>query len=149
VTAGRPEDRSGAAPEDRSVGELVFDVSERVSLLVREEIELAKAEISEKLSKLARGGAIGLAAGIFVLLGVAMLIHSIAWLLNDYLFPDHVWIGFAIEAVFWFAVAAVAGIVAYRSFRAGAPPVPELAIEEAKRTKETLTGPSQETAGSR
>jgi uncharacterized membrane protein YqjE len=139
VTAGRPEDRS--APEDRSVGELVFDVSERVSLLVREEIELAKAEISEKLSKLARGGAVGVVAGIFVLLGVAMLIHAIAWLLDDYLFGDHIWIGFAIEAVFWFAIAAVAGVVAYRSFRAGAPPVPELAIEEAKRTKETLTGP--------
>ena len=39
------------------------------------------------------------------------------------------------------ATGALASVVAYRSFRAGAPPVPELAIEEAKRTKETLTGP--------
>ena len=148
MTAGRPEGRGGAAPEDRSMGELVFDVSERVSLLVREEIELAKAEISEKLSKLARGGAVGLAAGIFVLLGLAMVMHSIAWLLNDYLFSDHVWIGFAIEAVLWFAVAAVAGVIAYRSFRAGAPPTPELAIEEAKRTRETLAGTPQETVKS-
>jgi uncharacterized membrane protein YcjF (UPF0283 family) len=140
VTAGRPEDRSGVAAEERSVGELVFDVSERVSLLVREEIELAKAEVSEKLSKLARGGAVGLVAGIFVILGLAMVIHAIAWLLDDVFFSDHIWIGFAIEAVFWFAIAAVAGLVAYRSFRAGTPPVPELAIEEAKRTKETLTG---------
>jgi putative superfamily III holin-X len=148
VTAGRPGDRSGAAPEDRSMGELVFDVSERVSLLVREEIELAKAEISEKLSKLARGGAVGLAAGIFALGGLAMLMHAFAWLLDDLFFDNHIWIGFAIEAVLWFAVAGVAGMVAYRSFQAGAPPVPELAIEEAKRTKETLTGTPQETVKS-
>jgi Putative Actinobacterial Holin-X, holin superfamily III len=148
MTAGRPEGRGGAAPEDRSVGELVFDVSERVSLLVREEIELAKAEISEKLSKLARGGAVGIAAGIFALGGLAMLMHAFAWLLDDLFFSDHIWIGFAIEAVLWFAIAGVAGIVAYRSFQAGAPPVPELAIEEAKRTKETLTGAPQETVKS-
>jgi hypothetical protein len=148
MTAGRPEDRGGAAPEDRSMGELVFDVSERVSLLVREEIELAKAEVSEKLSKLARGGAVGLAAGIFAICGLAMVMHAFAWLLDDLFFSDHIWIGFAIEAVLWFAVAAVAGMVAYRSFQAGAPPVPELAIEEAKRTKETLTGAPQETVKS-
>jgi uncharacterized membrane protein YqjE len=140
VTAGRPEDRTGAAPEDRSVGELVFDVSERVSTLVREEIELAKAEVSEKLAKLLRGGAVGLAAGIFVLMGLAMFMHAIAWLLDDIFFGNNIWIGFAIESFFWFVVAGVAGYVAFRSVQAGSPPTPELAIEEARRTKETLTG---------
>ena len=46
-------------PADRSVGELVFDVSEKTSSLIREEIELAKAEISEKATKILRGSAIG------------------------------------------------------------------------------------------
>ena len=41
--------------EHRSVGEMVFDVSERVSTLIRDEIELAKAEISEKVQSLLRG----------------------------------------------------------------------------------------------
>ena len=45
--------------DDRSVGELVFDVSERVSSLVREEIELAKTEVTEKVNSLVRGGAVG------------------------------------------------------------------------------------------
>jgi uncharacterized membrane protein YqjE len=134
--ASRPQ---GPA-DDRSVGELVVDVSERVSLLVREEIELAKTEISEKVSKLLRGGAVGLAAGVFVLLGLAMLMHAIAWLLDDIFFGNNIWIGFAIESLFWFIVAAVAGLVAFRSVQAGSPPTPELAIEEARRTKETLTG---------
>ena len=45
---------TGPVYGDRSVGELVFDVSERVSTLVREEIELAKTEVSEKVNKLVR-----------------------------------------------------------------------------------------------
>jgi uncharacterized membrane protein YqjE len=124
--------------DDRSVGELVFDVSERVSTLVREEIELAKAEVSEKVSKLVRGSVVGIAAGIFALLGLAMLLHAFAWLLNDLFFEDTVWLGFLIEAVIWFVIAAIAGLVAYRAVRAGAPPTPELAIEEGKRIKQTL-----------
>jgi uncharacterized membrane protein YqjE len=124
--------------DDRSVGELVLDVSERVSVLIREEIELAKAEVREKVTKLVQGSVVGIAAGVFALMGLAMLMHGIAWLLNDLFFEDDVWIGFLIEAAFWFGVAAAAGFFAYRSVQAGAPPTPDLAIEEARRTKETL-----------
>jgi uncharacterized membrane protein YqjE len=124
--------------EDRSVGELVFDVSERVSTLVREEIELAKAEITEKLTKLLRGGVAGIVAGVFALAGLVMLMHAFAWLLNDLFFDDDVWLGFLIEAILWFAVAAAAGLFAYRSIGQGAPPTPEMAIEEGRRIKQTL-----------
>jgi uncharacterized membrane protein YqjE len=141
VTGAGPGTPPGEPPRDpRSVGELVFDVSERVSTLVREEIELAKAEISEKVQALLRGGAVGIAAGVFALMGLAMLMHAFAWLLNDLFFEDHVWIGFAIEALVWFAVAGVAGLLAYRSFQKGSPPTPDLAIEEAKRVRQTLEG---------
>jgi uncharacterized membrane protein YqjE len=135
-TAGPPHDPT--PPDDRSVGELVFDVSERVSTLIREEIELAKTEIREKVTKLVQGSVVGIAAGVFALLGFAMLMHGIAWLLNDLFFEDSIWIGFMVEAAFWFGVAAAAGFFAYRSVRAGAPPTPDMAIEEARRTKETL-----------
>ena len=128
----------GGPPEDKTVGELVFEVSERVTNLVREEVELAKAEISEKVSQLARGSAVGIAAGVFALLGFAMLMHAIAWLLDDLFFEDHIWIGFAIEAFVWFVIAAIAGLIAYRAFKAGAPPTPDMAIEEAKRVRQTL-----------
>lgn len=122
-------------PDDRSVGEMVLDVSERVSTLIREEIELAKTEVREKVTKLVQGSVVGIAAGIFALLGLAMLMHGIAWLLNDLFFEDDVWIGFLIEAAFWFLVAAGAGFFAYRTFQAASPPVPEMAIEEAKEIK--------------
>ena len=131
--------RGGIPPDDdRSVGELVLDVSERVSILIREEIELAKTEVREKVSKLIQGSVVGIVAGVFALMGLAMLMHGIAWLLNDLFFSSNVWAGFLIEAAFWFLVAAGAGLFAFRAVQAGAPPTPDLAIEEARRTKETL-----------
>jgi uncharacterized membrane protein YqjE len=124
--------------DDRSVGELVFDVSERVSVLIREEIELAKTEVREKVTKLVKGSVVGIAAGVFAIAGFAMLLNGIAWLLDDLFFSGNVWAGFLIESAFWFVIAAGAGLFAFRSVRAGAPPTPDLAIEEARRTKETL-----------
>ena len=136
--------RTGASPDDdRSVGELVLDVSERVSILIREEIELAKTEVREKVSKLIQGSVVGIVAGVFALRGLAMLMHGIAWLLNDLFFSSNVWAGFLIEAAFWFLVAAGAGLFAFRAVQAGAPPTPDLAIEEARRTKETLEAGSR------
>jgi uncharacterized membrane protein YqjE len=134
---------SGAAPQpppqdDRGVGELVFDVSERVSALVREEFELAKTEVIEKVTKLVRGSVVGAAAGLFAFLGLILLMHAFAWLLNDLFFGDNFWAGFAIEAFLFFAIAAIAGFAAYRALQAGAPPVPEMAIEEGKRIRQTL-----------
>ena len=68
------------------MGELVIDVSERTSTLIREEIELAKTEVREKIQKLLQGSVVGIAAGVFVLMALAMLMHGIAWLLNDLFF---------------------------------------------------------------
>ena len=81
---------------------------------------------------------VGIVAGVFAFLGLILLMHSIAWLLNDLFFDDDLWLGFLIEAVLFFAIAAVAGFVAYKALQAGAPPTPELAIEEGKRIKQTL-----------
>src|SRR6476646_3287650 len=123
---------------DKSVGELVFEVSERTSTLVREEIELAKAEIREKLTSLVRGGVAGIVAGTFAFLALILIMHGIAWLLDDLFFSDNIWAGFFIEAAFFLLLAAAGGLFAYRAMQRGAPPVPEKAIEEAKRTREML-----------
>jgi hypothetical protein len=124
--------------DHRSVAELVFDVAEGTSTLVREEIELAKAEVSEKVTKLARGSAVGVAAGIFAFLALILVMEGIAWLLNEEVFDGKVWPGFFVEAAAFLLIAALAGFLAYRAFKAGAPPVPDQAIEEAKLTKEML-----------
>ena len=125
-------------PDERSVSELVFDVAEKSSSLVREEIELAKAEIGEKVGKILRGSVVGLAAGTFAFLALILAMEGVAWLLNEEVFDGKFWPGFFIEAAVFLLIAAVAGLVAYRSLQAGTPPVPEQAIEEAKLTKTAL-----------
>lgn len=132
VTPPPPDSR------EKSVSELVFDVSEHTSTLVREEIELAKAEIREKVTQLVRGSVVGLVAGIFAFLALILAMHGIAWLLNDLVFGDRTWPGFLVEGALFLLVAAGAGLFAYRSLQSGAPPVPEQAIEEAKRTRAML-----------
>jgi uncharacterized membrane protein YqjE len=125
-------------PDRRSVAELVFDVSEGASALIREEFELAKAEVSEKVGKILRGSVVGVAAGVFAFLALILVMEGVAWLLNEEVFDGKAWPGFFVEAAAFLLIAAAAGFVAYRSVRAGAPPVPEQAIEEAKLTKEML-----------
>ena len=126
-------------PRDRSVTELVFDVSERTSTLIREEIELAKAEVSDKVGKLLRGSVVGIAAGVFAFFALILIMEGFAWLLNEEVF-ENAWAGFFVEAAVFLLIAAGAGYFAYRSVRAGAPPVPEQAIEEAKLIKAAIEG---------
>lgn len=126
--------------DEKSVGELIFDVSEKTSTLIREEIELAKAEVSEKVGKILRGSAVGVAAGVFAFLALILVMEGFAWLLNEEVFDGKAWPGFFIEAAIFLLIAAGAGFFAYRSVQAGAPPMPEQAIEEAKRTREMLEG---------
>jgi uncharacterized membrane protein YqjE len=140
-----PETNSDS--DDRTVGELVFDISEQTSGLIREEIELAKAEVSDKVNKLLRGSVAGIVAGVFVLMALAMFMHGVAWLLNDLFFEDNVWLGFLVEALFWLLVGIAAGLFAWRSFKAGAPPTPDMAIEQARKAKETFEAEAQETFG--
>jgi Putative Actinobacterial Holin-X, holin superfamily III len=135
-----PTATSPRQPGERSVGELVFDVSEKTSSLIREEIELVKVEIGEKVGKIMRGSVVGIAAGAFAFLALILAMEGVAWLLNEEVFDGRTWPGFFVEAAAFLLIAAGAGLVAYRSVRAGAPPVPEQAIEEARRTKAMLEG---------
>jgi uncharacterized membrane protein YqjE len=132
-----PADAAGngaKAPEEMSVGELVFEVSDRASVLIREEIELAKTEVTEKFNRLLQGSVAGLVAGIFALAALMLIMHGIAWLLNDLVFNDF-WAGFFVEAAIFLLIGAGAGLFAWRAFKRAAPPTPDMAIEEAKEIK--------------
>jgi hypothetical protein len=127
------------APEEMTVGELVFEVSDRASVLIREEIELAKTEVTEKFNSLLRGSVAGLAAGVFALLALALAMHGVAWLLNDLVF-NNPWAGFFVEAGLFLLIGVGAGLFAWRSFKRAAPPTPDMAIEEAKEIKAAFDG---------
>ena len=143
-SAGEPELPIGGAngekpPEEMTVGELVFEVSDRASVLIREEIELAKAEVTEKVNRLLRGSVVGLVAGVFLLIALLLGMFGIAWLLNDEVF-NNFWLGFFVESAAFILIAAGAGFYAYRAFKRGAPPTPDMAIEEAKEIKAAFDG---------
>jgi uncharacterized membrane protein YqjE len=125
--------------DNRDLGQAIQDVTEKASLLIREEIELAKTEMSEKASKLGKGAGIGGAAGIFAVFGLIYLLHSAAWAIASALGEDNPWLGYLIVAVVLFIVAAIAGLVAARLVKRGGPPTPQMAIEEGKLIKETVT----------
>ena len=125
----------------------IQDVSERAAVLVREEIELAKAEITQKATKLGKGAAVAAAAGVFVLGALLMILFGLAyffyWLIP---FPDNqpFW-GFFTVAALLLLFAGLAGYVAMRAFKAGSPPAPKMAIEEARLIKETVQSQNPET----
>jgi uncharacterized membrane protein YqjE len=126
--------------DNSELGQAIQDVSEKMSLLVREEIELAKTEVTEKVTKLVKGAAVGIAAGIFAVFGLVYLGHAVAWLIWDLIGGTRdFWLGFIIVAVILFLLGGLAGFLAARFFKSGAPPAPQMAIEEAKLIKETVT----------
>jgi hypothetical protein len=128
-----------ASPQN--VAQAVQDISERVALLVREEIELAKAEVTAKVTKLLRGIVIGIAAGIFVVTGLLFFLHGLAWLAwfalpvgNSAFF----W-GFFVVAGLLFVLGGIAGFLAAKFLKESSPPTPAMAIDEAGKIKRTLT----------
>jgi uncharacterized membrane protein YqjE len=121
----------------QSIGHAVAEISEKASLLVREEIELAKTEISQKATRLGKGAAVAAAAGVFAFLGLIMLMHTIAWFLA-WLIGDEIFWGFLITTAFFFLIAGIAAFIGIRWIKRGAPPTPDMAIDEAKKIRETV-----------
>jgi uncharacterized membrane protein YqjE len=129
----------------QNIAQAIQEISDRATLLVHEEIELAKAEVTDKVTKLVKGAAVGIAAGIFAVFGLLFLMHGLAWLAWFEFFPDEQFFwGFFVVAALLFLLGALAGFIAARAFKSGAPPTPQLAIEEAKRIKETVQSPQPE-----
>jgi uncharacterized membrane protein YqjE len=134
------------AADDKPIGDIVNRISENASLLIREEIELAKAEIEQKVTRLTRGMVVGGVAGFFILIGLIFLVETIAWALDDAFGWGGIWPGFLIVTVGLFVLAAIGGFIAYRLFKAGAPPTPDRAIEEARLIREAIEHPEVQAA---
>ena len=132
----------------KTVVEHLANVTERTQHIVRDEIELAKAEVAQKVTSIGRGAAVGAAAGVFIALGGLFLLHAFAYLLGQELFDNNIYWGFFVVAALLFLLAAVGGLLAYKFVKRGAPPVPTMAIDEAKliraSVQESASGPHPE-----
>jgi uncharacterized membrane protein YqjE len=128
---------SGSAQQ---IASAIEEITTRAQLIVREEIELAKTEVQIKVQRLVRGAVIGAAALVFVLGAMIVLLHGLSWLAwwalpvsNSQIF----W-GFFLVAFVLLVLGGIAGFLAARLFKAGSPPKPDMAIEEAQRIRDTV-----------
>jgi uncharacterized small protein (DUF1192 family) len=119
----------------------VTEVSERVSLLIREEIELAKAEMAVKTLSIVKGAAAAAVGAVFGVFALIFGLLALAWGINDAI-GNTLWIGFI--AVFGFLLLLGGGalLFALRKLKVGAP-APKMAIEEAKLIRQTVTVKSE------
>ena len=120
-----------------SLGAAVSEVSEKLSLLMREEIELAKAEVTTKVSSIARGAAAVAVGAVFGVFALVFVLLSIAWSIDDA--TGHLWLGFVIVMVALLLLTVFAFLFAWRKLKVGAPK-PTMAIEEAGRIRSTISG---------
>jgi uncharacterized membrane protein YqjE len=126
--------------ETSDLARAIQEITEKAQLLVREEIELAKAEMEEKARKLLRGAIFGVVAGVFAVFALIYLLHALSWGIWDLIGNEsNFWLGFLITGVVILVLGGIAGLIAMRLIKKGTPPKPELAIEEAQRIKGTLT----------
>jgi uncharacterized membrane protein YqjE len=119
----------GADPRDQSIGELVKDLATETSTLVRQEIDLAKAEVTERGKQAGKGaGMLGSAALVGLLAGGALTACLIVALDG----AMATWLAALIVTVVFGAIAAVLAMTGRKQIREAAPPVPEQAIDSVK-----------------
>ena len=129
---------------NENLARAVTEVSERVTVLIREEIELAKAETVAGLKGLARG-AVAIAAGaVFGIFALIVALSALAWGLDAILTNSagDIWIGFTIVLGVLVFLMITAFVFAWRKLKAGAP-TPKMAIDEAKKIRATVSTKSE------
>jgi hypothetical protein len=106
---------------DASTGQLVTQLTEQISRLVRDEARLAQAEVSQKAKRLGIGAGLFGAAGLLAFLGLGVLVAT-AVLALDLALPA--WLAALVVAVVLFAVAGVLALVGKKDVAKASPPVP-------------------------
>lgn len=124
----------GADVRDEGVADLVKRLAAETNTLVHQEIELAKAELTEKGKAAGKGAAMFGGAGGMGLLALGALTACFIALLATAI--DHVWLAALIVAVVYGAIAAVLAQQGRNRMREAAPPVPKQAIESVKEDAE-------------
>ena len=114
-----------ADPGNPSTGELVSQLTEQISSLVRNEARLAQAEVTQKAKRLGIGAGLFGGAGMFAFLGLATLITA-AILALALVLPG--WLSALIVTVVLFAIAGVLAVIGKKDVEKASPPLPTQAI---------------------
>jgi uncharacterized membrane protein YqjE len=135
ASSGRVEDL-----REHGFGDLVKELSSQVSTLVRQEVELAKAEVGEKGKQAGAGAGMFGGAGVAALLTLASL-TAFAILVLQIFLPD--WAAALILTVIWAAVAAVLAYKGRQTIQAMGKPVPEQTIDTLKEDVQWAKHPTK------
>jgi uncharacterized membrane protein YqjE len=114
---------------EHGTGELLKELSDHTTTLVRKEIELAKAELGEKGKKAGQGAGMFGGAGLFGVLAFGALTTCIIVALDSAM---ELWLAALIVAVVYGAIAAVLALQGRNKVQEAGPPVPEQATESVK-----------------
>ncbi len=114
---------------ERGTGELLKQLSDHTTTLVRQEIELAKAELAEKGKKAGLGAGLFGGAGLFAVFALAALTTCIIVALDSAM---PLWLAALIPAVIYAAVAGALALQGRNKVQEAGPPVPEQATESVK-----------------
>ena len=137
-SGSRPRPRPVPPEAERPLGDIVSEVTGRASFLVREEIELAKAEVRIKATRLGKGAAAGAAAAVFGVFTLIYFLHALAYFLGEVVFGEAIWLGYLVVTVILLVLGVVAALLAKRFIQRGSPPTPQMAIQEAKETRQMI-----------
>jgi uncharacterized membrane protein YqjE len=115
--------------QERPMGELVKQLSDQTTQLVRAEVELAKAELAQKGKQAGIGASMFGGAGVFGFYGFGALTAAIIAVIATAM---DTWIAALIVAVVYFAVAGIAALMGKNKVQQATPPLPEQAIATTK-----------------
>jgi hypothetical protein len=118
---------------ERSLGELFSKLSNETSTLIRQEMELARAELTEKGKEAGKGAGLFGGAGAVGLLGAGALTAGLILLLD---LAIAAWLAAIIVGLLYVAVAAVLGLKGRDKIQAATPPVPEQTVDTVKEDVE-------------
>jgi uncharacterized protein YoxC len=121
--------------DERSVAELVQDMSQQLSTLVRDELRLAKAELGEKGKRAGIGAGLFGGAGVVSLYGLAALLFAAGLGLAKVVDG---WLAALIIAVALFVVGGIMALVGKKQVNQAVPPVPEQTVQSVKADVETV-----------
>ncbi|MCV2491312.1 phage holin family protein [Geodermatophilus sp. YIM 151500] len=124
-TGGATRADAATAPESASTGQLVGQLTEQISRLVKDEARLAQAEVAQKAKRLGIGAGLFGGAGLFAFFGLAVLVTTAVLALALVVAP---WLAALVVAVVLFAIAGVLALVGKKDVQKGTPPIPEQAI---------------------
>ena len=130
--------KNGSANENFAAA--LTEVSDRLTRLVQDEIELAKTEMIQKASSLARGAAAVAAGAVFGVFAVIFFLLTLAWVFDGIFVSGagSLWLGFLIVLVILLVMTGGAFTFAWKKLKVGAP-TPKMAIDEGKKIKDTVS----------